>query len=142
MPSDGSTAAPLYPYYTYNIISLSPNYAYQIFLDRYRNCVRKSNRASRECRQQFRSPHAVLVGKATLLAIQKVHNLHYLRLNYFDCVLERNNSLKVAPSRFYIPFCREVLNIKRDTTALAARFGITIFLRQALHLNGLVHADD
>ena len=52
----------------------------------------------------------------------------------FSCVLDRNDSLKFAHSRFFISFRRELLNIKRDTTALATRFGITIFLRQALHL--------
>ena len=53
--------------------------------------------------------------------------------DFFYCVLERSYSLKFGHSRFFILFRREVLNIKRDTTALATRFGITVFLRQALH---------
>ena len=58
---------------------------------------------------------------------------YLLRPNFFDCIPERINSFDVIPYRFFIPFRREVLNIKRDTTALATRFGITVFLRQALH---------
>lgn len=61
----------------------------QTYLDRHRNCARQSYVTNGKLRQQFRCPHTVFVGEATLLAMQEVIP-HIMTLMLCDILLFRS----------------------------------------------------